>query len=70
MVVFTLISLLAIPLKNGYEGTRLKECESGRGMEPVHCAVYRDFREAKDRYFASSDDSPLTRHQRERFWDL
>jgi phenylpropionate dioxygenase-like ring-hydroxylating dioxygenase large terminal subunit len=35
---------LATPLKNGYEGTRLKDCESGRGMEPVkHVAVYRDF---------------------------
>jgi phenylpropionate dioxygenase-like ring-hydroxylating dioxygenase large terminal subunit len=36
-------ALLAIPLKTGYEGTRLNECESGRGMEPVHSAVYRDF---------------------------
>jgi phenylpropionate dioxygenase-like ring-hydroxylating dioxygenase large terminal subunit len=38
---------LAVPLKNGYEGTRMKECESGRGMEAVHTAVYRDFVFAK-----------------------
>ncbi|KWT98912.1 MULTISPECIES: aromatic ring-hydroxylating dioxygenase subunit alpha [unclassified Variovorax] len=35
---------LAIPLKSGYEGTRLKECESGRGLvELKNTAVYRDF---------------------------
>ncbi|MBO9648948.1 MAG: Rieske 2Fe-2S domain-containing protein [Variovorax sp.] len=35
---------LAIPLKSGYEGTRLKECESGRGVSELkHVAVYRDF---------------------------
>jgi len=35
---------LAIPLKSGYEGTRLKECESGRGLSELkHVAVYRDF---------------------------
>jgi phenylpropionate dioxygenase-like ring-hydroxylating dioxygenase large terminal subunit len=35
---------LAIPLKNGYEGTRLKECESGQGLSELrHVAVYRDF---------------------------
>ena len=35
---------LAVPLKQGYEGTRLKACESGRGMAaPRHVAVYRDF---------------------------
>jgi phenylpropionate dioxygenase-like ring-hydroxylating dioxygenase large terminal subunit len=34
---------LAVPMKTGYEGTRLKECESGQGMEPVNTAVYRDF---------------------------
>ncbi|MEJ8810944.1 aromatic ring-hydroxylating dioxygenase subunit alpha [Variovorax ureilyticus] len=35
---------LAIPLKNGYEGTRLKECESGRGLSELkHVAIYRDF---------------------------
>ncbi|MBS0451718.1 MAG: Rieske 2Fe-2S domain-containing protein [Proteobacteria bacterium] len=35
---------LAIPIKAGYEGTRLKECESGQGLSPVPgVAVYRDF---------------------------
>ena len=35
---------LAIPLKSGYEGTRLKDCESGQGMVAVkHVVVYRDF---------------------------
>jgi phenylpropionate dioxygenase-like ring-hydroxylating dioxygenase large terminal subunit len=35
---------LAVPMKAGYEGTRLKECESGQGMEAVkNTAVYRDF---------------------------
>ncbi len=35
---------LAIPLRAGYEGTRLAQCESGRGMAQVkHVAVYRDF---------------------------
>jgi phenylpropionate dioxygenase-like ring-hydroxylating dioxygenase large terminal subunit len=35
---------LAIPLRNGYEGTALKECESGRGMVALeHVACYRDF---------------------------
>lgn len=35
---------LAIPLKSGYEGTRLKDCESGRGMVALkHVVVYRDF---------------------------
>jgi len=35
---------LAIPLKSGYEGTRLKDCESGQGMTVLkHVAVYRDF---------------------------
>ena len=29
-----------------------------------------DFREAKDRFFATSDDSPLTRQQRQRFTRL
>ena len=39
---------LAIPMKGGYEGTRLKECDSGQGMEAVrHVAVYRDFVFAK-----------------------
>ena len=37
-------SPLAIPLKSGYEGTRLKECESGRGLVPLAgVRVYRDF---------------------------
>jgi phenylpropionate dioxygenase-like ring-hydroxylating dioxygenase large terminal subunit len=31
-------------MKNGYEGTRLRECESGQGMEAVkNTVVYRDF---------------------------
>lgn len=35
---------LAIPLKSGYEGTRLRECESGQGLtELKHVEVYRDF---------------------------
>jgi phenylpropionate dioxygenase-like ring-hydroxylating dioxygenase large terminal subunit len=35
---------LGVPIKSGYEGTRLKDCESGQGMTPVkHVAVYRDF---------------------------
>jgi nitrite reductase/ring-hydroxylating ferredoxin subunit len=39
---------LAMPLKGGYDGTRLKECESGQGMAAVpHVAVYRDFVFAK-----------------------
>ncbi|WP_218510521.1 aromatic ring-hydroxylating dioxygenase subunit alpha [Variovorax sp. dw_308] len=37
-------SPLAIPIKSGYEGTRLKECESGQGLTAVtHVAVYREF---------------------------
>ncbi|MFY9514622.1 MAG: aromatic ring-hydroxylating dioxygenase subunit alpha [Rubrivivax sp.] len=35
---------LAIPLKNGYEGTALQECESGRGLVAVqHVRLYRGF---------------------------
>ncbi len=35
---------LAMPLKNGYEGTALRQCESGAGLaELKHVAVYRDF---------------------------
>ncbi|MBO9515161.1 MAG: Rieske 2Fe-2S domain-containing protein [Variovorax sp.] len=35
---------LAVPLKSGYEGTRLKECASGQGLSALqHVAVYRDF---------------------------
>jgi phenylpropionate dioxygenase-like ring-hydroxylating dioxygenase large terminal subunit len=41
-------SPLATPLKSGYEGTSLSQCESGRGMEPVtQTVVYRDFVFAK-----------------------
>jgi phenylpropionate dioxygenase-like ring-hydroxylating dioxygenase large terminal subunit len=37
-------SPLAVPIKAGYEGTRLKDCESGQGMTALkHVAVYRDF---------------------------
>jgi len=35
---------LGVPLREGYEGTRLAACESGRGLTPVkHVAVHRDF---------------------------
>lgn len=35
---------LALPLKSGYEGTRLMQCESGQGLSPIaHLRVYRDF---------------------------
>ena len=35
---------MGVPLKAGYEGTRLAACESGRGMARArHVAVYRDF---------------------------
>ena len=35
---------LALPLRSGYEGTRLRDCESGAGMTAVtHVEVYRDF---------------------------
>ena len=37
-------SLLSIPLKNGYEGTALKECESARGLTSLeHVRSYRGF---------------------------
>lgn len=37
-------SPLATPMKAGYEGTRLKDCEAGQGMQAVrHVVVYRDF---------------------------
>ncbi|MDM0112619.1 aromatic ring-hydroxylating dioxygenase subunit alpha [Variovorax sp. J22R133] len=37
-------SPLAIPIRNGYEGTGLKDCESGRGLTELrHVAVYREF---------------------------
>jgi phenylpropionate dioxygenase-like ring-hydroxylating dioxygenase large terminal subunit len=39
---------LAVPLKAGYEGTRLKDCESGQGMGALkNVAIYRDFVFAK-----------------------
>ncbi len=39
---------LAVPLKAGYEGTRLKDCESGQGMGALkNVAVHRDFVFAK-----------------------
>ena len=35
---------LGVPLREGYEGTRLAACESGRGLAPVRdVAVHRDF---------------------------
>ena len=35
---------LALPLKAGYAGTRLTECQSGQGLVPLkHVHVYRDF---------------------------
>ncbi|MEO7009400.1 MAG: aromatic ring-hydroxylating dioxygenase subunit alpha [Caldimonas sp.] len=35
---------MGVPLKAGYEGTRLQACESGRGMTALrHVAVHRDF---------------------------
>ena len=36
-------SLLHIPLKEGYEGTRLHETESVRGLTPVNAEMYRGF---------------------------
>ena len=37
-------SLLAMPLKQGYEGTRMSECETGKGLTALpHVFVYRDF---------------------------
>lgn len=37
-------SPLGVPMKQGYEGTRMAQCESGGGMEAVRSmAVYRDF---------------------------
>jgi len=37
-------SLLAVPAQAGYENTRLKDCETGRGLSAVrNVAVYRDF---------------------------
>jgi phenylpropionate dioxygenase-like ring-hydroxylating dioxygenase large terminal subunit len=37
-------SLLAIPLKNGYEGTDMHQCEAGQGLVAVkHVRLYRGF---------------------------
>jgi benzoate/toluate 1,2-dioxygenase subunit alpha len=37
-------SLLSMPLKNGYEGTALPECEASRGLTPVaHVRLHRGF---------------------------
>ena len=37
-------SLLSIPLKNGYEGTQLNECEASKGLTQVkHVRLYRGF---------------------------
>ena len=56
-------SLLAIPMKNGYEGTRLKECEAAKGLDALkHVRLYRGFIFAKlndagpgfDEYFGDS----------------
>ena len=41
-------SLLGVPMREGYEGTQLKHCESGQGMGALpQVAVYRDFVFAK-----------------------
>lgn len=34
---------LAVPLRAGYEDTRLEQCESSRGLESVSIATYRGF---------------------------
>ncbi|QCP49842.1 Rieske 2Fe-2S domain-containing protein [Trinickia violacea] len=34
---------LAVPLRAGYEGTRLEACESSRGLESVSTSTYRGF---------------------------
>ena len=37
-------SPLTVPLKSGYAGTRLRECQSGKGLVALkHVAVHRDF---------------------------
>ena len=36
-------TLLQVPLKSGYEGTRLYETEAGRGLTPVTHETYRGF---------------------------
>ena len=48
-------SLLAIPLKKGYEGTGFEDSEAAKGMTPVrHVENYRDF------VFAKLNDSGLS----------
>ncbi|HJS85834.1 MAG TPA: Rieske 2Fe-2S domain-containing protein, partial [Acetobacteraceae bacterium] len=36
-------TLAAIPLRQGYEGTRFAECEAARGLRPVSTEAYRGF---------------------------
>lgn len=36
-------SIRAIPLRSGYDGTRLQECEAARGLTRVASAAYRGF---------------------------
>ena len=36
-------SLLAVPMREGYEGTRLRACEAGAGLVRVACAQHRGF---------------------------
>lgn len=36
-------SPIAVPLKQGYDNTRLKECESGRGLSAPTVEIYRGF---------------------------
>ncbi|MEO7402107.1 MAG: Rieske 2Fe-2S domain-containing protein [Burkholderiales bacterium] len=36
-------SLLAVPVADGYTGTAMRECETGRGMAQVASAVHRGF---------------------------
>lgn len=36
-------SIAAIPLRQGYEGTRFAECEAARGLRPVATEAYRGF---------------------------
>jgi len=56
-------SLLAFPLRNGYDGTRLRECDAARGLSTVkNVRLYRGFVFAKlndvgpgfDEYFGDS----------------
>jgi len=36
-------SLLGVPMKEGYEGTRMRECEAGQGLHRVASAEHRGF---------------------------